>query len=462
MLLPEIKEREYRFRLALRIGLPIFAVIIAFISHTLITTYSSLQPTFFFEAILLLAGSVYFILFLLYNGFNVKIKDDISHAFTRDYLYQYFNKAMKKEKHYTLLLISIENLHDINQQYGMQNGDKVLHQLVEWSSLFFKNAGISNIPIGHLKGADFIIGLSGEKEQYDTVLDLLLLKSHEFKVDNIEVKISASMADTNYSKDINFMFDYLFELLEERKRTNNQQIQENINPNDLEIYVNRAINNHAIEISTQAVFCDGKEVFYECFIKLQLENGKYLHPKKYMKIINKLGLAVKFELMILEEILLQFQEQKEQIFAISISPTSLRNETFLSYLEELLKEYSNKLLLILSEQEYYSYTSRYNSIIKSLQQQGVLFAIDRVGSLHSSFLYLRELKIDIIRFDSFYSNASKIRENNSIINGFNLMAKDKGIKTWIKNIEDEQSLDLAKELNIDYLQGKYLAQLQRK
>ena len=86
-----------------------------------------------------------------------------------------------------------------------------------------------------------------------------------------------------------------------------------------------------------------------------------------MKIINKLGLGVKFELMVIEEILLQFQDSKKQIFAVNISPTSLRNDTFLSYLHELLKEHSNRLLFILSEQEYYSYTSRYNSIIKSLQ-----------------------------------------------------------------------------------------------
>jgi hypothetical protein len=32
MLLPIIKEREYRFKLALRMGLPIFALIIAFVS----------------------------------------------------------------------------------------------------------------------------------------------------------------------------------------------------------------------------------------------------------------------------------------------------------------------------------------------------------------------------------------------------------------------------------------------
>ena len=40
------------------------------------------------------------------------------------------------------------------------------------------------------------------------------------------------------------------------------------------------------------------------------------------------------------------------------------------------------------------------------------------------------------------------------------MAREKGIKTWIKNIEDEESLEIAKKLNINYIQGKFLADLE--
>jgi len=47
MLLPETKEREYRFKLALRIGLPIFALVIALISKSFISNYESLD-TFFY------------------------------------------------------------------------------------------------------------------------------------------------------------------------------------------------------------------------------------------------------------------------------------------------------------------------------------------------------------------------------------------------------------------------------
>jgi len=65
MILPQTKEREYRFKLALRMGLPIFALILALIFHTLITNYTTLQTSFYIEAILLLLVSIYFIFFLI-------------------------------------------------------------------------------------------------------------------------------------------------------------------------------------------------------------------------------------------------------------------------------------------------------------------------------------------------------------------------------------------------------------
>lgn len=459
MLLSEIKEREYRFRLALRIGLPIFALITALVSHTLISSYNSLQTSFYVESVLLLAISIYFIFYLLHKGFNVKIRDDVSGAFSREYLDEYLQKEIKEQKEYTLSLISIDNLYEINQTYGMKNGDKILKEVVERVAEYFNNEGIFHLPIGHLKGGDFIIGLSGLKEKYMTPVELFCLKSTEFSVDNIEVKISASITDTTHSRDLNYLIENLFYLQENNKKKKSDYKDESIDPNELELYVIDAIKKRSLSIATQAVFENGKHVFDECFLKLKISDKQYLYPKRYMKIINKLGLWMEFDLMVIEELLVNVDTIGETTFAVNVSPSSLRNEKFLHTLKELLQEQNKKIIFILSELEYYSYTERYNSILKSLRKLGVSIVIDRVGSLHSSFLYLRELDIDMIRIDTYYSHEKKMRENHSIINGLNLMAQEKGIKTWIKNLEDELSLEQAKEMKIDLLQGKYLAKL---
>ncbi len=463
MLLPQTKEREYRFKLALRIGLPIFALVLALIAETLISNYKTLPLSFYLEAIFLLAFSIYFILYIIYSGFNVKITDDVSKTFTREYLYEYLEKEIKNQKEYTLILISIDNLHNINKLYGLKNGDKMLLEVAKWIGKYFKKEKINNFPMGHIKGGDFIIGLRGTKDRYNTMLELMCLKSNELKVDNIEVKISGAITDTSYSNKLNYMVENLFEVQEKNKRVKSKYNEEEIDPNELESYIIGAINNKSIIVSTQEIYEDNKKVFKECFVKLETSDGKLFYPKRYMKVINRLGLSVAFDLMVLEHAVLKCTELTSEIYAINISPTSIRNENFLSHAKDLLKSHdiqTKKIMFILSEQEYYSHISRYNSILNSLRELGVLVAIDRLGSQQTSFLYLRELDIDVVRFDSYYSKEIKDKKNHSIISGFNTMAQEKGIKTWIKNIEDEESLEIAKKININYIQGKYLADLE--
>ena len=462
MLLPEKIEREYRFRLALRIGLPIFALGIALISHTLISNYSTLSSSFYIESTLLLAFSIYFIFYLIYNGFRVKITDDISRTFTRKYLYNYLRKDLKNNKDYTLILVSIDNLSDINTLYGMKNGDKVLKTTAQWIAEYFEEKDIVEFPFGHIKGGDFIIGLKGLKENYQTLLDLLCLKSNELKIDDIEIKISGAITDTSYSNELDFLVEHLFELQESIKNSKKDTKFEDINPNELESLVIKAIDERDLLVMTQDVFEDGKIAFRECFIKLNTNSDKPLFPKKYMKVINKLGLGVEYDIVVLEYILTKFADYKDEIFAINISPTSLRNDKFLSRSKELLRDVDIKLMFVLSENEYYSYVSKYNVIISSLKKSGVMIAIDRLGSIHSSFLYLRELDIDVVRFDTYYSNEIKFIENLSVIEGFNVMAHKLNIKTWLKNIEDKEILESSKDLGIDFVQGRYLSGLENR
>ena len=462
MLLPKIKEREFRFKLALRIGLPIFALVVALVSHTLISSYNSLEASFYFESVLLLAFSIYFILFLIYNGFNIKIRDEISGAFSREYLYSYLAKEIKEAKEYTLVLISIDNLHDINHVHGIKNGDKILKEVVTWTAEYLLKADIKNFPIGHFKGGDFIIGLKGSKEKFTTVLELLCLKSSEFRVGEIEVKLSGTISDTNYTSELDFLVEHLFELQEFNKKIMPSPQDEIINPNDLELLVIKSIQNRDISLSYQIVFQNNKELFYDSFVKLRPNESKLLYPKSYVKVLNKLGLRVEFDLIVLESLIKKAVHTKVKTFAMNLSPMSLRNDKFIVSAKELLDEHRQSkeinIIFVLSEQEYYSYTSRFNSIIQSFKKKGVLICIDRVGTLHTSFLYLRELDIDMIRFDTYYSNEKKLKNNLAILDGFTQMAKEKGIKTWVKNIENDETLNLLKTKEIDYKQGNILSQ----
>ncbi len=461
MLLPHTKEREYRFRLALRMGLPIFALIFAIF----FSTNENISTVFYIELILLLVFSIYFILYIIYKSFDIRITEAVSKTFTREYLYKYLKKEIEKNKDYTLILISIDNLNDINARYGLKNGDKVLYKVASWIGEYLKEKDIENFPLGHVKGGDFVLGLKGKKSEYKPILELMCLKASEFKVDEIEVKISSAITDTSYSNDLNYLIENLFELQEENRSSKLGPKKEEINPSELESSVINAINKKLFVLMSQKVFNNDEDVVKECFLKLKTQDGKTLHPKSYMKVINKLGLMSEYDLMIVEKSINNcMQTDQQQIIAITISPTSLRNPRFLTKVKELLKQnenIKNKLMFILNEKEYYSQIERYNSILKSLRNMGVLIAVDKLGSYHTSFLYLRDLEIDVVRFDSIYTKDLRNKgQYKNIVDGFNLMAHEKNVKTWIKMIEDEESKEMAVKMKIDYLQGKYLAPLQ--
>ncbi|MBT5934932.1 MAG: GGDEF domain-containing protein [Sulfurimonas sp.] len=440
-------------------GLPIFSLIVALLSYSFFENYETLTPLFIAESILLLVFTIYFFLFLIYKGFDVKITDDVSKTFTREYLFSYLKKILKKEKEYALVLVSIDNLNDINTQYGINNGDKVLEEVAQWIEAYLKSQDLENYPMGHIKGGDFIIGFKGTAEEYNTTLELMCLKSSEFKVQDMEIKISGAITDTEYSRDLHYMIENLFNLQDEVKNSKNRDKDEEINPSELESFVINAIDKRSMILLTQDVFKGNKLYLKECFVKLKSPEGKQLFPKKYLKIINKLGLGVEYDQMVLEQLILV--ADKNITYAINITPTSLRNDKFLSFAKELLSGSDIKLVFILSEQEYFSHTDRLNSIIKSLKKFNVSIAIDRVGSLHTSFLYLRELNIDFIRFDNYYSTAIKLEDNKAIINGFNLIAHEKQVLSWMKNIEDEETLESILHKNIDLIQGKQLSDLEK-
>jgi len=462
MLLPEKKEREYRFRLALRMGIPVFILFLILISSRFITDYKSLDTSFYVETTLLIALSIYFIFYVIYNSFDVKITESVSKTFTREYLYKYLKKELSKNEEYTLILISIDNLGDINDRYGIKNGDKILSKTSLWVSDYFQTKDIYNFPMGHIKGGDFVIGLKGKKEQYNTILELMSIKSDNLIIDDIEIEMSNAIIDTTFSNRIDYLIEKLFELQEINK--NQTQNEEDINPDKLESLVIKAIKNRSFIVMTQDIFSDDKVIMKECFIKLKTTDENIIHQKAYMKVLDRLGLMMEFDMMILEENILKCCDKSNNIFAMNISPSSLRNPSFITKAKELIisnENIKNKIVFLLNEKEYYSQIKRYNTTLKMFRDIGVLIAIDRLGAIHTSFLYLRDLDIDIIRFDSYYTKDITDKKSKDIVDGFNVMAHKKGVKTWIKMVENKEIYSVVKELNIDYIQGKYLALMKK-
>jgi EAL domain-containing protein (putative c-di-GMP-specific phosphodiesterase class I)/GGDEF domain-containing protein len=459
MLLPETKERELRFKLALRMGLPIFFLtgLLAFIG--LSDYFESIPLSFYVSALLILAVMVYFLFFLIHASFEERVTDPVSLTFSREYLLNYLKKEIKKGP-YTFLLVSLDNLEDINHRYGTQNGDKVLREFAHWVGRFIQNKGVEKFPIGRFRGGDFIVGIPGHRSEHLSLLELLCLKAEGYSVDDIEIHVSGAVVDTVLSKELDQVIDLLFEQQQERQQNRHDENEEEIDPSELETAVIAAIRQKHFSMMFQEVREGGERVALDTSVKLYGKQNKLIHQNKYMPVINRLGLSRTYDLMLLEYVVQLCREHEgPERFVLTLFPSTLRNFHFYEAVQMLFSENSEakgRVILMLEEKEYYNHTRRFNELLQSYRRMGIMIALDRLGSYHTTMLYLRELEVDMVRYDMHYSKQIREPKTQALLQGFNLSAHTMGLKTWIRMIEDGEEARIAASLGIDLVQGNYI------
>ncbi len=462
MLLPEEKERAQRFKLALRMGLPIFLLFVII----LISFFSfgdGTVPVFFLViAISAFAVMIYYIFYLLYQGQEERITDPITHTFSREYLINYFKKQIEKGP-YTILLVSVRNLTDINSRYGVKKGDKVLYEVGHWVGTFLKEKEIQRFPIGHYKGSDFLIGLPGTREKYQNMMDLMCLKFQNRTIEEIEISLLSAIVDTSYSRDIDQLTTRLFEISDEKLAYKPTLDEDEIDPTELEASVIRAVKKHSFSLMFQIV--DEKETasMLEASVKLINGEGKIIHQNKFMPVIDRLGLTRTYDEMILEKVVkLSENVPHNLILAFSLSPSSVRNNSFLERALTLLSNNESargRIMFILSENDYYDHPKRYNELLQAYRRLGIFIAIDNFGAFKSSMTFLKDLKIDVLRFDNTYGKHIATKEYQDIVKGLNVVAQGLGLRTWIRMVEDRSQEKIVTSLGIDFVQGNYLGKI---
>lgn len=462
MLLPEEKERALRFRLALRIGLPIFLLFLLILISFFSFGDGAIPVFFLVIAVSSFAVMTYYIFYLIYQGQEERITDPITHTFSREYLNNYFKRQIEKGA-YTIFLVSVRNLTEINSRYGVKKGDRVLYEVGQWIGDFLKEKEIERFPIGHYKGSDFLIGLPGTKERYQNLLDLMCLKFQNRTIDEIEISFSSAIVDTKYSRDIDQLTMRLFDISDEKSIYKQHVEEEEIDPTELEASVIKAIQKHSFSLMFQIV--DEKEIpsMLEASVKLINDEGKIIHQNKFMPVVDRLGLTRTYDEMILEKVVKVSENTPPNlILAFSLSPSSVRNNSFLERALTLLSNNESargRIMFVLSEKDYEDQPKRYNELLQAYRRLGIFIAIDNFGAFKGGMTFLKDLKVDVLRFDNAYGKNIKQKEYQIIAKGLNVIAQGLGLRSWIRMIEDESEGKIVTSLGIDFVQGNYLGKI---
>jgi len=450
----EEKERSHHFVLALRMGLPIFLLS----GVSLFTLFSQLHTTLsslIILSLILLSMAIYFIFFLINQSSYEHITDSVTHTFTPEYFFKLYNRWGKTQT-CTLVMITIDNLSLINERYGMKNGDLILKEAVIQINDFFALKEIKKLPICKYKGGSFILLLTGEKENYSSIIELFCTKYQENSIAEIEVAFSAVVLDTKFFKQQEEVITRLYELQYAQKDKKIEDEGDTIVPAKLEFLVLEALEHHRYSVATQIICCDVASIV-EVIFKLIDDKGQLIHQSRFIPFLNRIGKIREYEEHLLK-IVITMASQGVVCHIISLSAVTLRNSLFFQYALELLQHYpeaKNKVVLLLDEKEYCPHIERFREQIAQYRAVGYKIGLDRLGGNHTTLMYLKEFQVDFVRFDPLYSRHIKEEKYQNIIQGLNITAHLCGATTWIGMIEEDESDKIAKKLKINYRQGNY-------
>lgn len=450
----EEKERSHRFVLALRMGLPIF-LMSAIALYALFSQTSSTVGSLVVLAMLLFAMAVYFLFFLINQSSYEHITEPITHTFTPEYFFKRFHD-FRKRKTVTIVMISIDNLLGINERYGVKNGDDVLKNTTMQINEFFSSRENKTLSVCRFKGGDFILLLMGEKEASTPLVELFLAKHQETLINEIEVKLSAVLLDTKLIKQPKEIITRLYELQYANKEKKTFTDRDDIIPHELEEDVLEALKSQRYSVALQTVCCD-KTSMNETTFKLINTKGGLIHQSRFIPFLNRIGKIREHESNILESTIKLVSEDTGN-YVVTISPVTLRNGLFFQYALELLQRYpqaKGKIILMFDEKEYCHQVKRFKEQIAQYRAVGYKIALDKYGMNHTTMMYLKELDVDYVRFDSLYTRHIKEAKYQNIIQGLNITAHLCGAATWMNMIEDKESDKVIQALKINYRQGNF-------
>jgi len=455
MLLSELNERERRFKLALRAGIPVLLL-------TFLVFYSlfTQEGVFRFNLIntSLIASIVFITIYFNYFLIEMSVKESIIDNTTQSFNEKAFLDKLRIYKPKTLILLVVDNLYTINHNYSVEKVDLLLYTIIHELNNTLNQYGIHSPLIGRRYGAEFLIAINKEDHDVKEVFEKFIAQNHT--ISDIEVDYAFSAA-TNTNENIEQILGQLKDILVSEEETN--QKSNTVKPAEelgkTEQSIIESLNNKQFKMSFRPLESTktGQVEIYEIVSKLKGSGEEEILPRVYLPIINRLGLGVEYDLSLVGHVIKLLPLIDENIsFTFNLSPFSLRNKYFQEKFFSLLEDNdikTSRLIIQLYERKTHHDLSSYFKTLSTFRAKGIRICIDNFGSSNASMDYMKNFKFDMVQFDRDYVTNLKDTTTLTMLSSLITMSQDLNILTvakWVDKAEQKQKLST---LGISYVQG---------
>jgi diguanylate cyclase (GGDEF)-like protein/PAS domain S-box-containing protein len=211
----------------------------------------------------------------------------------------------------------------------------------------------------------------------------------------------------------------------------------------------------------------------EVLIRIQPGKGDLILPGAFIPAAERYDMMTAIDRWVIRAVCRHVQNVRESLseeqayiedrqpapaqYSVNLSGTSLGDEGLHDYIVQQFVEYDiapEQICFEITETAVIANLLKAQDFMAGLKALGCRFSLDDFGSGLSSFAYLKALPVDFLKIDGiFIRDIATNAINRAMVKAINEVGHVMGISTVAEYVEDETTLQVVRELGLDYAQG---------
>ena len=404
--------------------------------------------------------------------FFISEYDSLTGLYTKDAFCHHIDMTINGNpgKSFDLVVSNIDNLHSIEQFYGIETGKKVVVRMAE----SIKNCGISALFYGRIRDdmfAGFGFHAKGFSDEYfqEQVTKMTEASPNE----NLQVKFGV-YRNVDKNAPASVLLNRAVSAMETIRRQygvsvayyDAKVVEKQERDDAMESAFESAIEKEDFEVWYQPKYSakTKKIIGAEALIRWRGKDGKLIPPGEFIPLFEKDGLIPVLDEYVFKKVCCY--QKKRQSDGDEIIPISVNLSRASILRKDFVKNYIGIAGRVGIEPSVVPIEITESMAVKSISvktfaedliREGFSLHMDDFGSGYSSLASLQILRFDVIKLDKSLIDFIGTPGGESLIRHTVAFAKESGMSIVAEGVETEQQLKFLQSIGCDSIQGFYFS-----
>ncbi len=463
-----VSYRDAKLPIAINIGIVLSILSVQLVVDDVITT-----------GIASVAG----ILFIHLSVHNIyKSTDQLTGIPNKLALTYKINECIKKEEHFELYVLKLNNFKNVNAKLGTKYGDTILIKIARYFGSYFTTKELFRY-----SGNKFAILITSKTkisrdEVDDRVLQIINGFEDAFEKEKLKYFIELLCAKVGYpnfgnsTEELFSAIEYSFQLQSENEDKSNFISDINVLDKmrkrvELEKSLKEAIYNKSFEVHYQPIYDLENNTFTEAeaLVRMVGSDGMLVYPSDFIEILEKNGSIVELTYIVLEKVCQDIRTMLDKYGIIILGTKISVNFSYHNFLKpdmidnvmEILTKYDispETIKIEITERTLITNVAIVNETIDNMKKIGFEFELDDFGIDYSNFNLLLDMRVDLVKIDrALLVSASSSKTNFKFFQKLIKAIVSIGKTIVVEGAETIEDVDFIRKCDCKYVQGFFFS-----